>query len=512
MKTWIFQGNPIKFNVDDYLLKNDYIWWSIRQEHFVNDINLDDEVFIWRSDGTNKGSGGVVARTKVVTLPQEHTNDEESLKYWYEDVSGDSYLAVELEVLEVEVVNGINRLRLQEHEILSDLLILRLRQTTNYLVADEHASYLRKLWHNSLPVNHEEIHNSFPLAASLGGGAEDTKQLENKFHKVMIEVSKNAKDIGYNPTRFTQMVLTVGGYAVAKKLINSRGLSDGFNILWELNRLDLSVEAVVLRQEFQTLFTEEERRFARERLKEVGYEVLKENTLPSLESSNRSREYEKYDEGLLGKVVYEYLFNGKTPRWLDEYILEIEDMKSSGFESMNILHYLGLRAPYKGIFIDKSFKDSLVILNEKGEEYNLIVRLLEVNEKAISREKELGDNVTKDIESEKVEEGLRNEGGLKYYYGKRYERDSKNRIEAIKHHGSSCVACEFNFEEVYRERGIDFIEVHHINPLSTLGEAVEINPEIDLVPLCANCHRMVHRRKDNVLSIEQLKGILKSIK
>ncbi|WP_186673918.1 EVE domain-containing protein [Sporosarcina sp. BP05] len=61
MNTWIFQGNPTKFNVDDYLLENDYIWWSIRQEHLVSDINLGDEVFIWRSDGANKGSGGAVA-------------------------------------------------------------------------------------------------------------------------------------------------------------------------------------------------------------------------------------------------------------------------------------------------------------------------------------------------------------------------------------------------------------------------------------------------------------------
>lgn len=45
----------------------------------------------------------------------------------------------------------------------------------------------------------------------------------------------------------------------------------------------------------------------------------------------------------------------------------------------------------------------------------------------------------------------------------------------------------------YGENGKDFIEIHHVKPLSTLEEATEIDPEIDLVPVCLNCHRMLHR-------------------
>ena len=121
MKTWIFQGNPIKFNIDDYLLENDYIWWSIRQEHLAEHIQLNDEVFIWRSDGGDKGSGGIVARTQVVTLPQEYSNDDESDEYWYEDVSGDTYLAVELKVMEVKVTNGIKISFLKANDLLKEL-------------------------------------------------------------------------------------------------------------------------------------------------------------------------------------------------------------------------------------------------------------------------------------------------------------------------------------------------------------------------------------------------------
>lgn len=118
-----------------------------------------------------------------------------------------------------------------------------------------------------------------------------------------------------------------------------------------------------------------------------------------------------------------------------------------------------------------------------------------------------------DIDAEDTEiYGPRTEGNAVKYYGKRYERDPMNRKRAIEYHGLSCVACGFNFEEVYGERGKEFIEVHHVKPLSTLDSEMIIDPKKDLVPLCSNCHRMVHRRKDDVLSIEDLKDLLSSKK
>ncbi|MEW9674281.1 HNH endonuclease [Ammoniphilus sp. 3BR4] len=117
-----------------------------------------------------------------------------------------------------------------------------------------------------------------------------------------------------------------------------------------------------------------------------------------------------------------------------------------------------------------------------------------------------------DIEAEDIENAdaePRVEGKAKIYYGKRYERDPYNRKRAIEIHGLNCVVCSFNFEEVYGERGKDFIEVHHVKPLSSLAGEEEIDPKSDLVPLCANCHRMVHRRYDEVLSVHELKQIVR---
>lgn len=59
----------------------------------------------------------------------------------------------------------------------------------------------------------------------------------------------------------------------AKQLISKPGNTYGFATLWEHGRLDLSVEAHVLKPEYEPLFTEEERQICRERLEQFGYRV-----------------------------------------------------------------------------------------------------------------------------------------------------------------------------------------------------------------------------------------------
>lgn len=623
MNTWIFQGNPTRFNVNDYILENETIWWSIRQTHLANKIQIGDEVFIWRSDGNEKGSGGIVARTEVVTLPQDYTNDDESAAYWYEDVSDKTYLAVELRVLEVDVEVGITRIELTEHPKLKDLMILRLKQNTNYLLDEKHKSYLKQLWYSKYVVN--DVATRFPLVESIEQVKANMRQFEkdlvetealeyqlkffqqwyyihdeellapskfigyqsinghmyidkqaisgldgrvtekvlkewfvpienellreyikkkldgktrkifkinvlktekeliervfshevsnlhkeliNELHKAMLKIYDDSKAIGYTPSKFRQMVANEGGLKTAKKLINSKNLSNGFAELTKLERLDLTVEALILQKQYRPLFSDIELNIARERLEQLGYKIEDESNndyqLPKLDSNGRVREYNYYSDELKGRIIYEHLINNQTHRWLDIHILG-RDGNTNGRDSANILYYLGMRANYRGIFAGKLLEEVLRVLQSKGKDYEDIVRLLKLHIKS----EELYVNVKSDIEAQHIEEGHGIEGGKKSYLVNKYERDPKNRKRAIEFHGLNCYACGFNFEEVYGERGKDFIEVHHIKPLSKLEEAVEINPKTDLVPLCANCHRMIHRRKDDVLSVEELKGII----
>lgn len=100
------------------------------------------------------------------------------------------------------------------------------------------------------------------------------------------------------------------------------------------------------------------------------------------------------------------------------------------------------------------------------------------------------------------------EGHRHLLLSSRIERSSRNRLEAIKLHGYKCQACGFDFARTYGELGHNYIEVHHLNPLAEQDGEQIVNPETDLVCLCANCHRMVHRNRDQVLTLAELKEIL----
>lgn len=111
--------------------------------------------------------------------------------------------------------------------------------------------------------------------------------------------------------------------------------------------------------------------------------------------------------------------------------------------------------------------------------------------------------------SEKPEIVSRTEGGVKVKISSVVERNPSLRNEALRIHGYDCKVCGFNFHDTYGEWGRDWAEVHHIRPISDhKEETVLTNPQTDMIVLCANCHRMIHRKKDKVLTIEELKSKL----
>lgn len=87
------------------------------------------------------------------------------------------------------------------------------------------------------------------------------------------------------------------------------------------------------------------------------------------------------------------------------------------------------------------------------------------------------------------------------------QRNSSLIAKAKKHYPTSCSICEFDFGKTYGPHGEGFIEMHHLSPISKGERKSRIK---DLKPVCANCHRMLHRGKE-VLSIEELKEIYKNL-
>ena len=91
-----------------------------------------------------------------------------------------------------------------------------------------------------------------------------------------------------------------------------------------------------------------------------------------------------------------------------------------------------------------------------------------------------------------------------------YERKSSLRKAAISIHGTKCMVCGFDFGEIYGDVGEGFIEVHHLFPLSDKKEEVAIDIKTDLACVCSNCHSMFHRKRDVILSIEDLREIVRN--
>jgi hypothetical protein len=95
--------------------------------------------------------------------------------------------------------------------------------------------------------------------------------LEARFDTAMMNVYQRAlTECGYNATRFLQMLFEHRGLETARKLLHAPKVSEGYTALWERQRLDLTVESLILKPEWYALFSDEDRDIARKRLAEYG--------------------------------------------------------------------------------------------------------------------------------------------------------------------------------------------------------------------------------------------------
>ena len=101
------------------------------------------------------------------------------------------------------------------------------------------------------------------------------------------------------------------------------------------------------------------------------------------------------------------------------------------------------------------------------------------------------------------------EGIKKQVIVNKYERSSIARIKCIEYNGLNCKICGLDFEEKYGKLGEGFIHIHHIRPISEIGKNYKIDYKKDLIPVCPNCHSMLHRKiNGKEVTILELKKIL----
>jgi len=93
---------------------------------------------------------------------------------------------------------------------------------------------------------------------------------------------------------------------------------------------------------------------------------------------------------------------------------------------------------------------------------------------------------------------------------RRIERNTSLSKKVKKLKGYKCGACEMKFTDVYGEIGKDFIEAHHLNPISELEIGkFKVDLENDFAVLCSNCHSMIHKLQDPS-DLNELKRIIRN--
>jgi len=201
--------------------------------------------------------------------------------------------------------------------------------------------------------------------------------------------------------------------------------------------------------------------------------MKKSDLLSALENEiEQSPSFETWDK--------ETLKHGKT-RWLSSLEMYSHEYVKGGLLIKN-----------RGIWSitnkgrDALKKDPISLFNDVRDEYKLTMNHLP---------EEVIDN-----------EGF-SEGSTEQILVNAYERNPKARRQCIKHYGTSCFICGFNFMDKYGKVADGFIHVHHLRPLSKIGENYTVDPVKDLRPVCPNCHAVLHKR-DPVYSIEDVKNFL----
>ena len=145
-----------------------------------------------------------------------------------------------------------------------------------------------------------------------------------------------------------------------------------------------------------------------------------------------------------------------------------------------------------------------------GDDFDYVMSLMEQAFETCLR-KDKGEESVRHLEKEDVQlpQEVNN-----HFEGKRhsitvnaYERDLKARDKSIAYHGCYCAVCGFDFEATYGDVGKGVIEVHHITSLSQINQEYKVNPVEDLIPVCSNCHTIIHKRKPPY-DIKETRGLL----
>lgn len=220
--------------------------------------------------------------------------------------------------------------------------------------------------------------------------------------------------------------------------------------------------------------------------------------MPILQPSTREREYNTYGEELRCKVVYEWLFLGKSHRQIDSDVLGLNPLESKGWQSMGILHFLGLKRNFQGVFKGVAVEEAMHRLHSDTQDFTRIIEVLsqmvfaaDVDLAVIeNREEVLIAVAKKDTSSAR-----RSRISQKHHSNTRtrvytyvYVRNPDIVAEALFRSNGVCEYCQLPAPFLRSSDTSPYLEVHHITRLCDGGPDVLLN----VAALCPNCHRLAH--------------------
>ena len=164
-------------------------------------------------------------------------------------------------------------------------------------------------------------------------------------------------------------------------------------------------------------------------------------------------------------------------------------------------------ATYTRLKFVENINSDLYTLKNLNNQYEISGNIQ--NPRKIYSENLINDLNTK-IKKVSITNALYTEGKKIISLNNRYERNKYAREKCIEIHGVNCKICDFNFEEKYGEHAKGFIHVHHIKKISDISHEYIVDPESDLIPLCPNCHSVVHMNKFQEMSIDEIKRLIKN--
>lgn len=108
------------------------------------------------------------------------------------------------------------------------------------------------------------------------------------------------------------------------------------------------------------------------------------------------------------------------------------------------------------------------------------------------------------VQVEHLDDDQYTEGNLMEAVLSIHERNPSARNKCIEHYGARCFICGMQFDERYGSNFAGLIHVHHRTPLQFQIEEYEVDPISDLIPVCPNCHMVLHSKKEGVYTPEEV--------